>query len=46
MRVVIEHEENRGCVVNDFHKMNVGYDITSVGPQSGELRLIEIRGLA
>ena len=46
MRVVIEHEENRGCVVNDVHKMNVGYDITSVDPQSGELRLIEIKGLA
>ena len=46
MRVVIEHEENRGCVVNDVHKMNVGYDITSVDPRSGELRLIEIKGLA
>ncbi len=46
MRVVIEHEEKRGCVVNDVHKMNVGYDITSVDPRSGELRLIEIKGLA
>lgn len=46
MRVAVEHEENRGCVVNDVHKMNVGYDITSVDPRSGELRLIEIKGLA
>ena len=46
MRVVIEHEENRGCVVTDVHKKNVGYDITSLDPRSGELRLIEIKGLA
>ena len=46
MRIVIEYEENRGCVVTDVHKMNVGYDITSLEPRSGELRLIEIKGLA
>ena len=46
MRVVIEHEKNRGCVVTDVHKKNVGYDITSLDPRSGELRLIEIKGLA
>ena len=46
MRVVIEHEENRGCVVTDVHKKNVGYDITSLDQQTGELRLIEIKGLA
>lgn len=46
MRVVIEPEENRGCVVTDVHKKNVGYDITSLDPRSGELRLIEIKGLA
>ena len=46
MRVVIEHEEDRGCVVTDVHKKNVGYDITSLDPQTGELRLIEIKGLA
>ena len=46
MRVVIEHEENRGCVVTDVHKKNVGYDITSLDQETGELRLIEIKGLA
>ena len=46
MRVVIEYEENRGCVVTDVHKKNVGYDITSLDARSGELRLIEIKGLA
>ena len=46
MRVVIEYEENRGCVVTDVHKKNVGYDITSLDPRTGELRLIEIKGLA
>lgn len=46
MRVVIEHEEARGCRVNDVHKQNLGYDITSLNPESGELRLIEIKGLA
>ena len=46
MRVVIEHEEKRGCVVTDVHKKNVGYDITSLDSRTGELRLIEIKGLA
>lgn len=46
MRVVIEHEEKRGCVVADVHKKNVGYDITSLDSRTGELRLIEIKGLA
>ena len=46
MRVVIEHEEARGCTVKDVHEQNLGYDITSLDPRSGELRLIEIKGLA
>jgi hypothetical protein len=45
MHVVIAHEQARGCVVNDVHERNLGYDITSLDPISGELRLIEIKGL-
>ncbi len=46
MRVVMEHERNRGCQVYDVHEKNLGYDITSLDLNSGELRLIEIKGLA
>ena len=46
MQVVMEHETRQGREVKDVHKMNVGYDITSFDPRSGELRLIEIKGLA
>jgi hypothetical protein len=27
------------------HEQNLGYDITSIDPRSGELRLIEIKGI-
>ncbi|MCY4170576.1 MAG: DUF3883 domain-containing protein, partial [Bacteroidetes bacterium] len=46
MRIVMEHEESQGRVVDDVHKENLGYDIKSTDPKSGELRLIEIKGLA
>lgn len=46
MRVVMEHEKALGRQVKDVHKKNLGYDITSRDPISGELRLIEIKGLA
>jgi hypothetical protein len=46
MRVVIEHEEARGCKVFDVHEKNLGYDVTSLDVESGELRLIEVKGLA
>ena len=46
MQVVMEHERQRGCQVEDVHEKNVGYDITSLDLSSGELRLIEIKGLA
>ena len=46
MRVVAEHEEARGCQVADVHKQNLGYDLTSLDLKSGELRLIEVKGLA
>ncbi len=46
MRVAMAYEAARGCKVTDVHEKNLGYDITSFDPESGELRLIEIKGLA
>ena len=46
MREVIEYETNQGREVEDVHKLNLGYDIKSFDPRSGEQRLIEIKGLA
>jgi len=46
MQVVIEHEKAQGRQVFDVHEKNLGYDITSLDIDSGELRLIEIKGLA
>ena len=46
MRVVMEHETAQGRRVEDVHEKNLGYDITSLDSASGEMRLIEIKGLA
>ena len=45
MKVVIDYEKGRACQVEDVHEKNLGYDITSLDLNSGELRLIEIKGL-
>ena len=45
MRVVMEHEEAQGRQVYDVHEKNLGYDITSLDLNSGELRLVEVKGL-
>jgi hypothetical protein len=45
MRVAIEHEEKLGRVVQDVSAKNLGYDITSIDTNSGELRLIEVKGI-
>jgi hypothetical protein len=45
MKVSIDYEKARGCQVEDVHEKNLGYDITSLDLNSGELRLIEIKGL-
>ncbi|MBN1125973.1 MAG: DUF3883 domain-containing protein [Sedimentisphaerales bacterium] len=45
MQVVIEHEQSLGRQVYDVHEKNLGYDITSLDINSGELRLIEVKGL-
>jgi hypothetical protein len=46
MRVVIEYERAQGRQVYDVHDKNLGYDITSLDVNSGELRLIEVKGLS
>ena len=45
MRVVMEHERSQGRQVYDVHEKNLGYDITSLDLNSGELRLVEVKGL-
>jgi superfamily II DNA or RNA helicase len=46
MQVVMEHEKAQGRQVYDVHDKNLGYDVTSLNLNSGELRLIEVKGLA
>ena len=46
MRVVMEYEKAQGRQVYDVHEKNLGYDVTSLDLNSGELRLIEVKGLA
>ena len=46
MQVVMDHEISLGRQVCDVHEKNLGYDVTSLDLQSGELRLIEVKGLA
>lgn len=46
MRVVIEHERALGRQVLDVCVQDLGYDVTSLDLTSGELRLIEVKGLA
>ncbi|MEW5806138.1 MAG: helicase-related protein [Acidobacteriota bacterium] len=46
MQVVIEFEKNQGRQVYDIHEKNLGYDVTSLNINTGELRLIEVKGLA
>ena len=45
MRVVMAHERGLNRHVEDVSARNLGYDVTSLDPSSGELRLIEVKGL-
>jgi len=45
MQVVMEHERGQGRQVFDVSEKNLGYDVTSLDLASGELRLIEVKGL-
>ena len=46
MTAVMNYERAQGRQVFDVHEKNLGYDITSLDVGSGELRLIEVKGLA
>ena len=46
MDVVMQRESALGRQVADVHKENLGYDVTSLDLRSGELRLIEVKGLS
>jgi Domain of unknown function (DUF3883) len=46
MRFAIQNERAQGRAVADVHERDLGYDITSLDTNSGELRLIEVKGLA
>ena len=46
MNVVMEYERAKGNQVYDVHEKNLGYDVTSLDLITGELRLIEVKGLA
>ncbi len=46
MQVVMEYERAQGRQVYDVHEKNLGYDVTSLDINSGQLRLIEVKGLA
>jgi superfamily II DNA or RNA helicase len=45
MRFVMEHERGEGRQVFDVSEKNLGYDITSLDLNSGDLRLIEVKGI-
>lgn len=46
MRFAIDYERSQGRTVADVHEKDLGYDLTSLDSNSGELRLIEVKGLA
>jgi superfamily II DNA or RNA helicase len=45
MRVAMEFEQSQGRQVYDVHERNLGYDVMSLDLTSGELRLIEVKGI-
>jgi hypothetical protein len=45
METVINHERSLGRQAFDVSEKNLGYDVTSLDLESGELRLIEVKGL-
>ena len=45
IEAVIAHEKARGCKIEDVQDQNLGFDLRSLRPLSGELRLIEVKGI-
>lgn len=46
MKISEEYEEEHGRKVTDVHLEDRGYDLSSIDPISGELRLIEVKGFS
>jgi len=46
MQFVLDYERSQGRQAFDVSDKNLGYDITSLDISSGELRLIEVKGLS
>jgi len=46
MNTAMAYERTAGRHVTDVHTQNLGYDLTSVDQSTGELRLIEVKGLS
>ena len=46
MQVVLKHEKAQGRQVEDVSEKDLGYDVTSLDLKSGDLKLIEVKGLA
>lgn len=46
MQTAIDFEKSQGRQVYDVHEKNLGYDLTSIDSNSGELRLIEVKGIS
>ena len=45
MQVAMHYERDKGRQVYDVHEKNLGYDLTSLDLNTGELRLIEVKGI-
>jgi superfamily II DNA or RNA helicase len=43
--VVIAYEKARGCRIEDVQDDDLGFDLRSLHPQTGETRLIEVKGI-
>ena len=41
----MEYEAAQERQVTDVHEKNLGYDVTSLDVKSGQLRLIEVKGV-
>ena len=46
MQVVMEHERAQERQVEDVSEKDLGYDVTSLDLKTGDLKLIEVKGLA
>lgn len=42
---VMAFEQARGCKIEDVQEQNLGFDLRSLHPLTGELRLIEVKGI-